>query len=40
MKLFIKLQVITIVLVLALTSCSSTEEVFSKTPYLSQINNH
>lgn len=39
MKLFIKLQVITIVLVLALTSCSSTEEVLSKTPYLSQINN-
>lgn len=39
MKLFIKLQVITIVLVLALTSCSSMEEVISKNPYLSQITN-
>lgn len=39
MKLFIKLQFITIVLVLVFTSCSSTEEVISKNPYLSQIAN-
>lgn len=39
MKHFIKLQIITIALVLALTSCSSIEEVISKNPYLSQITN-
>ena len=39
MKLFIKLQLITCLLVLALTSCSSSEEVIFKNPYLSQITN-